>query len=172
MDFLELAKKRYSVREFTDRPVEKEKIYAILEAARIAPTAANNQPQRILVIESKEAIEKLDDCTTCRFNAPLAFLVCYDKTKTWARHYDGHNSGDVDSSIVGTHIMMEAEDLGLGSVWVMSFDPEKIKQTYNLPEEFEPVAIFSVGCADEKSKPGKMHFDKKSLEETTFYNRF
>ncbi len=79
MDFLELAKERYSVRIYSDEPVEEEKINKILEAGRIAPTAHNNQPQRIYVIQSKEAREKVKKCTRFSFNAPIILLLCYNE---------------------------------------------------------------------------------------------
>lgn len=85
MDLLELLKKRYSVRKFDDRKVEKEKLDLILEAGRVAPTAVNFQPQRILVIESQEALENFKKCTPYHFNAPLALLICYDKSVSWKK---------------------------------------------------------------------------------------
>lgn len=88
MDFLELAKERYSVRKFSDKKVEREKLDAILEAGRCAPTAVNYQPQRILVLESPEALEKLKGCTPYHFHAPLALLVCYDREASWKRSHD------------------------------------------------------------------------------------
>ncbi|MDR1794875.1 MAG: nitroreductase family protein [Erysipelotrichaceae bacterium] len=172
MDFLTLAKERYSVRRFSQKPVEQEKIDAILEAARLAPTAANAQPQRVLVIQSPEALAKLKDCTPYHFNAPLAFLVCYDTQTVWRRKYDGHNSGDVDASIVGTHMMMEAMDLGIGSTWVMAFDPAATKTAYNLPDHIVPVAFFTMGYPAEDSVPSPMHDKSLGIEEIVFYNKF
>ena len=80
MDLMELFKERHSVRKFSDKKVEKEKISAILEAGRVAPTAVNFQPQRIYVLESEDSLLKLKDCTKFHFDAPVAFLVCYDNT--------------------------------------------------------------------------------------------
>jgi nitroreductase len=102
MNFKELAAARYSVRQFKNKPVEKERLDLILEAARIAPTAANKQPQRILVVNGAEGLEKVDACTPCRFGAPLVFIICYDRNETWIRKFDGAQSGEVDASIVTT----------------------------------------------------------------------
>jgi nitroreductase len=118
MEFEELARNRYSLRKFSPKPVEKEKLDLILEAGRLAPTACNYQPQRILVIKSEEALAKLKKCTPYVFDAPTALLVCYDGKVSWKRGYDGKESGDIDASIVGTHLMMEAAQLGLGTTWV------------------------------------------------------
>ena len=82
MSFAQLVKQRYSVRKFDSRPIEKEKMDAILEAGRLAPTAVNYQPQRILVLQG-EAMEKIQGCSPCLYGAPAAMVVCYDKTASW-----------------------------------------------------------------------------------------
>ena len=112
MDFLNLAAQRYSVRKFTDKPVGREVLDQILKAGYLAPTACNLQPQRILVINQQESLEKLRRCTPCHFDAPAALLVCYEKDACWKRKYDGKDSGDIDASIVTTHMMLEAQELG------------------------------------------------------------
>jgi Nitroreductase len=87
MDFVTLANERYAVRKFSSEPIEKEKLDLVLKAGQLAPTACNYQPQRILVIDNETTREKLDACTPCRFNAPTALLVCYDKTVSWQRTF-------------------------------------------------------------------------------------
>lgn len=136
MSFIELAKKRYSCRGFDAKEVEQEKIDMILEAARIAPTAVDFQPQRIIVIKSKEALEKVGKCTKYAFDAPLNFLVCYDKTKSWHRRKDNLDHGMIDAAIVQTHMMMTATELGLGTTWVCAFDEEKARELFNVPENY------------------------------------
>lgn len=172
MDFLELAKKRYSVRQFSDRKVEKEKLNLILEAARLAPTACNFQPQRLLVIESEESLNKLKDCTPYHFNTPLTILVCYDNKVSWKRKYDNAESGEVDASIVTTQMMLEITNLGLGSTWVGSFDPEKIKLAFNLPKNFIPVSLLPIGYESEDSEPNPNHEKRFDKEKIVFYNSF
>ena len=112
MTFFQLAKDRYSVRSYKSQLVEPDKLAQILEAGRIAPTAANKQPQRIKVIIDPAELAKVDECTPCRFGAPAVLLVCYDKAACWKRKFDGANSGEVDASIITTHLMLAAEDLG------------------------------------------------------------
>lgn len=173
MEFLDVIKARYSVRRFSSKPVEKEKLAALLEAARIAPTAHNNQPQRILVIEDRAALDKLPDCTPCHFNAPLALLVCADASTCWHREdYDGKDSADVDAAIIGSYLMLTAVDLGLGSCWVMHFDPDQMRKAYQIPEELVPVALFPIGYLAENARPSGRHEERKSLEEITTYNQF
>ena len=172
MDLLELMKERYSVREFEEKQIEKEELEKILEAGRVSPTACNIQPQRILVIQEKEAIEKLKKCTRYTFDAPTILLVCIDKNVSWVRKYDGKNLSDTDASIVTTHMMLEAYNLGIGSTWVCSFNPEKVREEFNLPENYEPVNILTMGYPKEGTKPDPMHFKRLQLTETVFYEKF
>lgn len=167
MNFLELAKERYSVRMFSDRPIEEEKLNLILEAARVAPTACNNQPQRIYVIQSPEAREKVKKCTRYSFDAPCILLVCYNEEESW---YGLDNKlGCIDATIIGTHMMMEATELGIGSVWVGSFKADIVKTEFNLPQHIIPVALFPIGYPSEKARPAAQHTKRKELKETVSY---
>ena len=85
MDFIKLCKNRYSVRKFSDKKVEEEKINIILSSAQVSPTACNKQPQKIYVLQSSEALEKLQKCKTSHFGETLAFIITVDKTKCWVR---------------------------------------------------------------------------------------
>ncbi len=171
-DFKEFAAERYSVRRFSPQVVEQEKIEYLLEAARLAPTAHNDQPQRILVIKDAQALAKLKSCTAYTFNAPLAILVCYDETAAWVRDYDNKHSGEVDASIIGTHLTLAASSIGLGSTWVMSFDPVAIRNAYNIPDNIIPTALFPIGYPADNSRPSKLHNDRLQIGETTFYDQF
>ena len=114
MELMQLMKERYSCRKFKEKPVPRDAIRTILEAGRVAPTAHNEQPQRILVPDEAETLAKLDRCTKCRFGAPAALLVCYDRTACWHRaRYDNAPSGEVDVGIVTTHMMLMAYSLGM-----------------------------------------------------------
>jgi len=162
--FLELAKKRYSARSFSQQPIDPEKLALILEAGRIAPTACNNQPQRLKVITSADDLVKVDECTPCRFNAPTVLLICYDKTVCWQRGFDGAFSGEVDASIITTHLMLAAADIGLGSCWVMYFDPAKTVELFDLPEDIVPVAFLPIGYPTDDTSPGPRHTERFDLE--------
>ncbi|ANZ45730.1 nitroreductase family protein [Cloacibacillus porcorum] len=172
MDFIKLAKERYSVRKFAAKKVEEEKVAQILEAGRCAPTAVNYQPQRILVIESGDSLAKLRECTPYHFNAPLALLVCYDRTASWKRSYDGCDMGVVDASIVAAQMMLEAASLGLGTTWVGHFDPAAVRTAFELPEYIEPVALLPTGYPHDSAKPSHLHEDRLRLDDTVFYNSF
>ncbi len=172
MDFLKLATDRFSVRKFTDKPLEKEVIDKIIEAAQVAPTGCNYQPQRILVINSEETLAKLRECTRCHFDAPCAMLVCYNKDECWTRPYDGNQSGIIDASIVTTHLMLQAAQLGVGSTWVMHFNPFKMCEAFAIPENIEPVALLVMGYPAPDAVPNERHTAYRPLEETIFYNKF
>ena len=165
MDFLQLAESRFSVREFSDKKVEKDVIEKILRAGQLAPTACNRQPQRIFVIESEEALAKLRKCTMSHYYAPLALLICYDKTECWIRDYDGKPSGDIDASIVCTHMMLEADDLGVGSTWVMHYIPEAVHVEFDLPDNLESTAILVMGYPKEGVTPSPLHEKTKAAED-------
>lgn len=172
MDFIQLAEERFSVRSFASKPVEEEKINTILRAGQVAPTACNLQPQKILVIQSDEALARYRKCTVCHFNAPLAILTCYDKNLCWKREYDGKISGDIDASIVTTHMMLEAANLGIGSTWIMHFIPEAICEEFQLPVNYIPVSLLAMGYPAEDAKPYPGHTSIKQINDTVSYNEF
>ena len=170
MEFLQLSEARYSLRKFSDRPVEAEKLAAILEAGRNAPTAHNLQPQRIFVLRSPEALEKADACTAAHFHPPVILVVAYDPEAAWKRETDGKNHGEIDASIAATQMMLEAADLGLGTTYVGVFDPEVLHAEF--PEELKdltPIALLPLGYPAEGAHPSRLHADRKPLEELVKY---
>jgi nitroreductase len=172
MEFIELVKERYSVRKFSDKKVEKEKLDLILEAGRIAPTACNYQPQRILVLDNDNDLSGLSLCMPFKFNQQLALLICYDKTISWKRSFDGKDEGEIDAAIVTTHMMLQASELGIGSTWVGHFDPEKVKKTFNIPEHIVPVAILLMGHPADDADPNKLHYERRDISQTILYGSF
>ncbi len=172
MDFLQLAKTRYSTRKYQERPVEQEKLLAILEAGRVAPTACNNQPQRMLVIQDQEGLRKLSE-TANFFQAPLAIVVCVNHNETWRRNFDLKDVADIDATIVTDHMILQATALGLQSVWICKFDPVKMRELFHIPENIEPVNLLAIGYeAGEGKNPDRHGTTRKSLEETVVYESF
>lgn len=172
MDFQTLITERYSVRQFKKEHLEKDVIDKILRTSHVAPTGCNFQPQRILVLNTDESIEKLSKCTKCHFNAPTAFLVCYNKDESWKRAYDGALSAPVDASIVATHMMLCAKDLGVGCCWVMHFNPMAMREAFNIPENIEPVALLVMGYPSPDAKPLELHSKYRPMDEVVFYDTF
>lgn len=152
MTFMELAAGRYSSRCYQDRPVEAGKIDAIVEAGRLAPTAKNLQPVRVIVADDADGLGRIAK-TANLYGAPLGIVVVADTDRAWRRPFDGKSFADIDASIVTTQMMYEAQDLGLGTVWIGYFDPAVIRSEFGLAENEEPSAILAVGYrADETSR--------------------
>lgn len=172
MDFMKLAKERYSVRNFLDKHLEQEIIDKILDCGHIAPTGCNLQPQRILVLNTDESIIKLKNCTKCHFDAPTAMLVCYNKDESWVRKYDGALSAPIDASIVTTHMMLMANSLGVGTCWVMHFNPEAMTKEFNIPDNYIPVALLVMGYPHPDAKALEMHKKTRPLSEIVSYDSF
>ncbi len=169
MDFLELARNRYSERRYDPRPIEQDKLDKILEAGRIAPTAVNKQPQRFFVIRSEEAKAKLRSVTRFHFEAPAAILVCYDDDAVCYMskdtYFDSYNTGDQDASIAATSMMFEAEDLGIHTLWVRGFDAADVVSAFGLPDNMVPVMILLLGYPREDSGPADMHNSRKPMKD-------
>lgn len=195
MDFIDISKKRRTVRQFDSRPVEKEKIEKILEAGRWAPTAINAQPQRILVLDSEENLKKVSEFCSFGYNqkyvdldascddhehgkinlyygAPLVLFVCYDKEVCWSHPQSGKSSGATDATIVTTHMMLEAASLDLGTVWISFFDEDKARDLLNIPDQWEVVCMLYVGYPAKDYVHNKtLGGHRKPIEDTCFYNK-
>jgi nitroreductase len=169
MDFIEIAKKRYSVRGYQDKKVEEEKLEKILEAAHVAPTAANLQPIRLIVVQSREGLAKIGKGANL-YGAPLAVIVCADHGKAWVRPFDKKQTADIDASILTDHMMLQATELGLGSVWICYFKPDVISREFGLPDDLEPVNILAVGYSDEEAADPERHSQTRiPVEELVSY---
>ena len=165
MELLEIAKKRHSVRKYTGKEIEQEKLDKILEAAHVAPTAANMQPVRLIVVKSKEGLEKVGKAANI-YQAPAAIVVCANKTKAWKRPFDGKITTDIDASILTDHMMLEATELGLGSVWINALltmcDDEEIRnqlKQWGIPERHQVWAMIALGYPEGEAKSPKRNLD-------------
>ena len=169
MDFITIAKTRCSIRSYTDKKVEPEKLEKILEAAHVAPTAANLQPVHLIAVQSEDGLAKIGKATNI-YGAPLAIIVCADHNKAWVRPFDQKQTGDIDASILTDHMMLQATELGLGSVWVCYFKPDVISREFGLPENLEPVNILAVGYSDEEAADPERHSQTRiPVEELVSY---
>ncbi len=172
MDFERVISERYSVRSFKQEHLPQIVIDKILEAGHKAPTGCNYQPQRILVLNTDESIANLKNCTKCHFNAPTAMLICHNKEESWTRKYDGALSSPIDAAIVATHMMLAAQNEGIGTCWVMHFDPAAMREVFNIPQNVEPTALLVMGYPSEDAKPLELHFQSRPMEETVIYEKF
>ena len=168
MDFLELAKERYSVRKMTPEKIKQEDLDKILEAARLSPTAKNLQRERLLVVNTEEGIEKLKQCTACDFGASTIIVISYEKDDEHNESEEARKYGLIDTGIVVTHMCLEATSLGLGTTMVGLFDRELTKKLFNIPEKYQPELLLPIGYIDRK--PSILHEKRKSIEELVEYN--
>ncbi len=169
MDFWELVKARYSCKKFDGRAVESELLAQILEAGRWAPTAKNQQEQRIYVAQSPEALAKIDQITPCRYGAGTVLAVAYDESRAFTYPGNRQNSGAEDAAIVATHMMLAAKALGVESCWLNFFDPEQAAKLLGLPEKEKLVMLLDLGYPAEGANPLPNHFSRKLLTETVSY---
>ena len=169
MEFKEVIKARYSCKKYGDRKVAPEKIQAILEAGRLAPTAKNLQEQHVYVIQSAEGLAKIDEVTPCRYGAQTVLVIAFDKTNVFTYPGGKRDSGIEDASIVATHMILAAADEGVDSCWLNNFDPDKLASSLGLPENEEILMAMDLGYAAEGTGPLPNHSSRKPLTETVSY---
>lgn len=169
MEYAKLVQARYSCKKYSDRPVEAEKLNAILEAGRAAPTAKNLQEQHIYVLQSKEALDKMDAVTPCRYGAGTVLAVAFDKNNVFTYPGGKRDSGVEDATIVATHMILAAANEGVDSCWINFFDPEKLAEALGLPENEEILMLMDLGYAAEGAGPLPNHSSRKPLTQTVSY---
>ena len=164
-----MIRNRYSCKKFAARQVEEEKLSAILEAGRLAPTAKNLQEQRVYVIRSAEILKKIDGVTPCRYGAPTVLVVAFDKNSVFTYPGGKRDSGVEDATIAATQMILAAADEGVDSCWVNYFDPDQLARALQLPENEEVLMVMDLGYAAEGAGPLSNHFSRKALTETVRY---
>lgn len=169
MEFNEVVRERYSCKEFDGRAVDKEQLDAILEAGRLAPTAKNLQEQKIYVVQSEEALAKIDKLTPCRYGASTVLMVAYDTDNVFTYPGDKRNSGIEDATIIATHLMLAAKANGVESCWINFFDPEIAAKEFDLPEHEEVLMLLDLGYPAKDAKPLPNHTSRKDLADTVRY---
>lgn len=163
-DFLKLAGERFSCRKFNKHPVSAVKLAKIIEAARLAPSAKNQQPVHVWALTSPEALARIRPIHTM-FDAPVVILVGYRASEGAIRACDGFNWAEIDATIAGTHIILAAANLGLGCTWVGSFDPVKVREAFPETEGYEISSLFAIGHPAADACPSERHFIRKSMAE-------
>ena len=172
MDLLTLAKQRCTTRGFTDKKIEKGILEKILEAGRVAPSACNRQPQRIIVVEKPENIKKVEKAYRT-FGSSCVLIVCQDKSDPLIRPFDGKCSGDLDIGIICDHMMLAARELNIGSVMVGLFDPAIVRKEFGIPEYIEPTALLLLGYPSDGFLSSDRHkTERKPLWETVMFERW
>jgi len=171
MKFKELANKRYSVRSFQPKPVEKERLETILEAALLAPSAVNFQPWKFIVVTEPALLNQLHGCYHRDWfkTAPVCIVAIGDHDKGWHRPTDGKDYTDMDVTIAIDYLMLAATEIGLGTCWICHFNAEKCAEIFGLSSNLEPIAMIPIGYPLSATTPVK---NRKTIEQTVLWNRF
>ena len=162
-DFETVIRKRTATRKFKDQKVELEKINKILEAGRLAPTAKNLQPQKIYVANSKEALDKIDKISPCRYGALTVLIVCSDTSIAWTK--DNYSTYEMDACIVATHMMLEATNVGVDNIWIEMFDKQELKKQFDLGDNIEPICLIPLGYKADDYQGNPLHDQRKDLKD-------
>ncbi len=169
MEFDDVINSRYSVRKYSDKPVEEWKLLKILEAGKLAPTAKNLQGQHIYVVQTPEERAKFQDEWSMTFKAPVVLIISMKKDLEWISHFSGLNRGETDAAIITDEMMLQAHALGLGTCWVGWFDPIKVKEAFGLPDDETIYNLLPIGYPADDAHPGPNHPLRKPLTETVTY---
>ena len=171
MEYSDVIKERFSVRSFKKDPIEKEKLDRILEAVRIAPTAKNSQPQRFYVLSTEESFKKLGDSRRMAYEAPIVIMVCADMEKACKIAIEeGYDTSEMDCSIAATQMMLEAWNIGVGSVWVRWFNSDNLHRSFNLPKHIKPILLLTLGYMTDDCRPREGSHDvKNKIEDEVVY---
>ena len=169
MDFQQVIRERFSVRQYSDRAVEQEKIDAILEAGRIAPTAKNLQPFKIYVIKSEESLRKIDKVSPCRYWANIVLLVCWDQELAYVNNRWWHSTVEMDACIVATHMVLEATNQWLGNIRIELFDRDMLRNEFDLPDNLIPICLLPIWYKAEDCPMNPSHNVRKSIDELVEY---
>lgn len=167
MDFENVIKNRTATRKFKDEKIAQNVLTKILEVGRLAPTAKNQQPQKIYVVNSKEGIEKIDKASPCRYNAPTVLIVCSDKNI--ACSLGDYSTYEMDACIVATHLILGATNYGIDNIWIERFDKELLKKEFNLDKNIEPVCLIPLGYKADDYECNPLHNQRKTLDEIVEY---
>ena len=170
MDYSQLIAQRYSVRAYRPDPVEDEKLKQVLEAARLAPTAANRQPFQLVVMHTAGREQELGRIYRREWfvQAPIIIAVCAVSSQAWVRESDRFNARMIDAAIVADHLILAAADLGLGTCWIAAFNVAAAREVLGLPEDVEPVIFTPLGYPADSAGPKV----RKPLEELVRYEHW
>lgn len=155
MNVEQAIKERRSVRKYKPEVPSREVLREVLEAARLAPTACNKQPFRIVCVTDKTTLAKLYAAYDREWlkTAPCVMVVMTSHTQSWHRGYDGKDHADVDAAIATDHMTLRATELGLGTCWICNFDPQMVRRDMGIADDEEPVVLLPIGYPDNEAKP-------------------
>lgn len=169
MEFYEVLKARFSCKKYSNKPICAETLESILKAGNLAPTAKNLQEHKVYVLTSDSILQKIDNITPCRYNAPVVLAITYDKANTFQYPGGKYDSGIEDASIVATYMMLAATNESVNSCWLNYFDPEKASKELNIPENEQLVLLLALGYGEDDLAPTPKHYIRKDISENVIY---
>ena len=173
MEFIELAKKRFSSRSYKKQSVEEEKLIKILEAGRIAPSASNNQPWIFIVV--REESNRLSIARTYKRDwlkeAPVIIVICGDHSISWKRS-DKKDHCDIDIAIAVDHMTLQAAELDLATCWICNFNSLRCAEILNLPPHIEPIALLPVAYPADSKDANRHDLQRKPLNKIVYWEKF
>lgn len=170
MNFIEIAKSRFSCRDYKNQKIEKHILLELMEAARIAPSANNQQPWFFYIVQEDENLLGLIKSSYQRewfSSAPAAIVCCAIKDSAWIRKSDNKNHSNIDATIAIDHLTLMAADMGLATCWICNFDVDAIKKALTLPQNIEPIALLSLGYPNTQANTDRFLQKRKNLEQIT-----
>lgn len=172
MSFLELAKKRFSLRNYKPDAVSDEDLKYVLEAGRVAPSAVNYQPWKFLVVREKENLKKIHALYHREWfqKAPVVIILFADHSQAWQRE-DGKDHADIDLAIAADHMTLAATDRNLGTCWICNFDKQKTIDYFNLPEHLEPVIFLPLGYPNTESDMERHTGKRKPIKDIVWFEK-
>jgi len=173
MEFLDLAKQRYSCRQYLDKEVEQEALMQVLEAGRIPPPAANRQPWIITVNRAKKNLDKIYSTYARDWirTAPVVIAICGDHSRAWMRS-DGKDHTDVDAAIAVDHMTLAATEIGLATCWICAFDKDLCSEVLDLPEHIEPIVLLPLGYPADKGDANRHKGQRKPMNEVIRWEKY
>ncbi len=162
-NLIKLMEQRYSCRKFTDKQITDEQLDAILDAGRIAPSACNKQPWRFIVLQGKDELAKVDECSKCRYGAQTVILVCFDKTVSAKNPDVTPDYGWIDCGLALMQMALVAESEGIASCIVGAYEPSKAREVFNLPDNIVTYQFLMLGHSN--AEPSRMHYDRHTKDE-------
>lgn len=170
MDIMDFMKDRYSCRKFTDEQLTDGQLESILEAGRLAPSAINRQPWRFLVLQGSDELAKVDECTKCRYGAPTAILVCFNRDESAKNPEVTPDYGWIDCALAIMQMSLEAEAQDIGSCIVGAYDPGVATEVFNIPDNMVTFQFLMLGHPD--AEPGPKHFERRPMDEILLRGSF
>ncbi len=171
MNYYDLIRNRESIRDYDPKyPVESEKLRRILDAGRLAPSAANRQPWKFILVSSPEWLNKVKSCyLKSWFNdAPHILIVSGNEEESWVRRYDGYNSIETDLTIAMDHMILAAEFEGVATCWIAAFDPFRMKEVLNLEDNEKIFAVTPLGYPRKDFRKKRLKVRKELTEVVKF----